>query len=114
MDTAVVSPPCSTQNDTRPTSANATTRATMGTGISGAGRGVARRIAAILASTVSVTTRWAPIVAAAGCALVAAFWGQDNWMLVGEVLVLAGMWPLRACLARRAGAEDAAPAGASR
>ena len=58
--------------------------------------------------------RWAPVVAAAGYAVVAAFWDQDNWMLVGEVLVLAGMWPLRPCLARTADAEEAAPPAACR
>jgi heme A synthase len=52
---------------------------------------------------------WAPLLAAAGYAVVAAFWDQDNWMLVGEVLILAGMWPLRSCLATRAETEDAAP-----
>jgi hypothetical protein len=39
---------------------------------------------------------WAPLVAAAGCLLVLAFWDLDNWMMVGEAMIFAGMWPLRA------------------
>jgi hypothetical protein len=38
---------------------------------------------------------WAPLVAAAGCAIIVAFWDLDNWMMIGEALILAGMWPLK-------------------
>jgi hypothetical protein len=57
---------------------------------------------------------WAPIVAALGYALVTAFWDQDNWMLIGQVLVLSGMWPLRRCLAGEAGATAGSEACRSR
>jgi len=42
---------------------------------------------------------WAPALAAAGCVLIVAFWDLDNWMMVGEALIFAGMWPLRGRLA---------------
>jgi len=39
--------------------------------------------------------RWAPLSIAGGAALFLAFWDLDNWMLIGSVLILAGLMPIR-------------------
>ena len=43
---------------------------------------------------------WAPFVAAAGYGVIVVFWDQDNWMMIGEALVLAAMVPMGAELRR--------------
>jgi hypothetical protein len=45
-----------------------------------------------------VVPGWAPLVAAAGFAVIVAFWDLDNLMMMGEAMVLAGAWPMRARL----------------
>jgi hypothetical protein len=39
--------------------------------------------------------KWSPFSIAAGATLFLAFWDQNNWMLIGSVLILAGLMPIR-------------------
>jgi hypothetical protein len=39
--------------------------------------------------------KWSPLSIAAGSALFLAFWDQNNWMIIGSVLILAGLMPIR-------------------
>lgn len=39
--------------------------------------------------------RWAPLSIAGGAALFLGFWDLDNWMLIGSMLILAGLIPIR-------------------
>lgn len=39
--------------------------------------------------------RWAPLSIAGGAALFLAFWDLNNWMLIGCLLILAGLIPIR-------------------
>jgi hypothetical protein len=50
--------------------------------------------ALVLLRTGSVP-RWSPLSIAAGVALFLAFWDQNNWMIIGSVLILAGLLPIR-------------------
>jgi len=49
--------------------------------------------------------RWAPLSIAGGAALFLAFWDLDNWMLIGSVLILAGLIPIRRRLLLENGRE---------
>ena len=48
----------------------------------------------VLLGTRSIPT-WSPLSIASGAALFLAFWDQNNWMIIGSVLILAGLMPIR-------------------
>lgn len=49
--------------------------------------------------------RWSPMLVTGGCMLFLLFWDLDNWMLIGAVLMLVGLLPVRAGLSSRHGAN---------
>lgn len=55
---------------------------------------------ALCLSSLPALPRWAPWLVVAASALFLTFWDQDNWMLIGATLLLAGFVPMARTLWR--------------